>query len=452
MKKKILLLILLGLLASVTLRAETPMLSVPHGIYSRGFTLYITSPVAGVSFYYTDDGSDPREKGQPYDGSLYISSTAVIRAAYLRKDSIWSDVATASYIFPQSLLTQGNRPYGYPAYWGKYCQISGSAVADYEMDPEITRDATYASYVTEGILKLPIVSLVTDRDNLFSRENDSIKGGIYIYTGCPVGDGTGRGWERPVCFEMIGGPAAHDLTIDCCLKLHGGHGRLPEKNPKHAFRLHFKSDYGPKKLKYSVFGDRAPKKFNSIVLRTFFGYSWTHWDNAQRSKAQYTRDLWARETQAKMGDPISTGQYVHLFINGLYWGMYNLCERITDEELKKLGEACEAFAEEAMKSEREKDVKLLAQKDVALHDIIVQATGNQRLIQLVNNLSEQMYRYRFEYLKDLSQHEKLVEEHRVIYESLLNKDCETACAAARLHIDNQKKAIIRQIRLEKEKK
>ncbi len=128
------------------------------------------------------------------------------------------------------------------------------------------------------------------------------------------------------------------------------------------------------------------------------------------------------------------------------------CERITDEELKKLGEACEAFAEEAMKSEREKDVKLLAQKDVALHDIIVQATGNQRLIQLVNNLSEQMYRYRFEYLKDFSQHEKLVEEHRVIYESLLNKDCETACAAARLHIDNQKKAIIRQIRLEKEKK
>ncbi|MCR4597458.1 MAG: GntR family transcriptional regulator [Acetatifactor sp.] len=128
------------------------------------------------------------------------------------------------------------------------------------------------------------------------------------------------------------------------------------------------------------------------------------------------------------------------------------CERITDEELKKLGEACEAFAEEAMKGEKEKDVKLLAQKDVALHDIIVQATGNQRLIQLVNNLSEQMYRYRFEYLKDFSQHEKLVEEHRVIYENLLNKNCETACAAARLHIDNQKKAIIRQIRLEKEKK
>ena len=128
------------------------------------------------------------------------------------------------------------------------------------------------------------------------------------------------------------------------------------------------------------------------------------------------------------------------------------CERIGEEALAQLGEACEAFAEEARKSEKEKDVKLLAQKDVALHDIIVLATGNQRLIQLVNNLSEQMYRYRFEYLKDFSQHEKLVEEHRIIYESIVKKDRETACEAAKLHIDNQKKAIIRQIRLEKEKK
>ncbi|MBO4750951.1 MAG: GntR family transcriptional regulator [Lachnospiraceae bacterium] len=127
------------------------------------------------------------------------------------------------------------------------------------------------------------------------------------------------------------------------------------------------------------------------------------------------------------------------------------CERITKEELEALHEACEEFASEARKPREEKDVKLLAQKDVALHDIIVQATGNQRLIQLVNNLSEQMYRYRFEYLKDFSQHEKLVEEHGIIYESIVKKDCETACSAARLHIDNQKKAIIRQIRLEKEK-
>ena len=71
---------------------------------------------------------------------------------------------------------------------------------------------------------------------------------------------------------------------------------------------------------------------------------------------------------------------------------------------------------------------------------------------MVNNLSEQMYRYRFEYIKDSSQHETLVKEHKIIYESIVNKDRDTAAAAAKLHIDNQKKAIIRQIRLENDKK
>lgn len=126
------------------------------------------------------------------------------------------------------------------------------------------------------------------------------------------------------------------------------------------------------------------------------------------------------------------------------------CERISQDELASLEKACDHFAETVRA--KEKDVKKIAQADVALHDIIVQATGNQRLIQLVNTLSEQMYRYRFEYLKDFSQHEKLIEEHRIIYEAIVKKDRETACEAAKTHIDNQKKAIIQQIRLDKEKK
>lgn len=123
------------------------------------------------------------------------------------------------------------------------------------------------------------------------------------------------------------------------------------------------------------------------------------------------------------------------------------CERITEEEMEALREACDAFGE-AVKS---KDIKVIAKADVALHDIIVQATGNRRLVQLINNLSEQMYRYRFEYLKDCSRHENLIEEHRVIYESIVKRDKEAASNAAKLHIDNQEQAIISQIRLEKEK-
>lgn len=95
------------------------------------------------------------------------------------------------------------------------------------------------------------------------------------------------------------------------------------------------------------------------------------------------------------------------------------CERITEQELEELRQACEEFERVARVS---KDASVIARADVALHDIIVRTTGNQRLLQLVNNLSEQMYRYRFVYIKDESRHENLVEEHREIYESIVERD------------------------------
>lgn len=123
------------------------------------------------------------------------------------------------------------------------------------------------------------------------------------------------------------------------------------------------------------------------------------------------------------------------------------CDRISEEALTALGDACEAFA----MATKTKDTKKMAEADVALHDIIVRAADNSRLVSLVNNLSEQMYRYRFEYLKDASAHGQLIEEHRIIYESIRKKDKKTAAETAKLHIDNQEQSIMKQLRLEKDK-
>lgn len=120
------------------------------------------------------------------------------------------------------------------------------------------------------------------------------------------------------------------------------------------------------------------------------------------------------------------------------------CDRITEDEIGQLRTACEEF-EQATKS---KDTKLIARADVNLHDIIVAATGNQRLVQLVNNLAEQMYRYRFEYIKDINQYQTLIEEHRDIYDSLASRDKERASKAVKRHIDNQKKSIMEQLHQE----
>lgn len=122
------------------------------------------------------------------------------------------------------------------------------------------------------------------------------------------------------------------------------------------------------------------------------------------------------------------------------------CDRITEADMKRLKKACDEFE----KATRGKDAAVIAKADVTLHDIIVEATGNLRLQQLVNNLSEQMYRYRFVYIKEENIHDQLMEEHLEIYESIVSRDKERAAKAARLHIDNQEASIIRQIRMENE--
>ena len=120
------------------------------------------------------------------------------------------------------------------------------------------------------------------------------------------------------------------------------------------------------------------------------------------------------------------------------------CERMSEEAKEKLNTACQDF-EEAVKSG---DLRDVAQKDVALHNIIMEATGNLTLQQMLDNLAEQMYRYRVKYLKDDSQYQTLSREHRAICKSIMSGDQETAVRLAKEHIDNQETAIIRQLRAE----
>ena len=124
------------------------------------------------------------------------------------------------------------------------------------------------------------------------------------------------------------------------------------------------------------------------------------------------------------------------------------CERITEEEKELLKNACVDF-EEAVKTG---DFAKIAKTDVAFHDIIVTATRNIRLSQMVNNLAEQMYRYRFEYIKDSSQHARLVQEHEEICQGIIAGDKKRALEAIEAHIDNQEIAVLKQIRIDRDKK
>ena len=115
------------------------------------------------------------------------------------------------------------------------------------------------------------------------------------------------------------------------------------------------------------------------------------------------------------------------------------CDHITDAQLSELKKASNEFKKALLEG---KDLVTCADADMQFHDVILSATNNRRLIQMLNNLSEQMYRYRMEYLKDERTHKTLIEEHDAIRRALKKHDKVKAGAAIRVHIDNQKRSIL----------
>ena len=113
------------------------------------------------------------------------------------------------------------------------------------------------------------------------------------------------------------------------------------------------------------------------------------------------------------------------------------CELITEEELEKLEKAIEAF-EVALTT---KDIKEIAEADVAIHDIIYEATRNLKLVTILNNLREQIYRYRIQYLKDENNYPNLIKEHREILEGLKQKNREMVTDSMRRHVVHQAVAV-----------
>jgi hypothetical protein len=307
-----------------------PVFSMKHGFYDAPFILEITSEQTGSQIYYTIDGNAPgSNNGTLYTAPLNISTTSTIRAVCVINNQSQSRITTQTYLFPADIIHQSNNPAGYPATWGLFLSISGIAPADYEMDPEMIADPEFANSAKEALRDLPVISLVTDKDYLFSKSTDPDAGGIYIYTG--TAEGMGFGWERPVSFEYFDAFDSVSFQADCGVRIHGGEGRRPEKSPKHSFRLIFRSEYGTSKFNFPLFGNDTDSSFDNIILRAGFGNTWIHWSHSERSMAQYLRDRWTKDSQLAMGHPSSHGIYVHLFINGLYWGIYNPSERMDSD-------------------------------------------------------------------------------------------------------------------------
>ena len=115
------------------------------------------------------------------------------------------------------------------------------------------------------------------------------------------------------------------------------------------------------------------------------------------------------------------------------------CARMTQEEIAELDAAESRF--EALVSTEDVDINELGEADEQFHDVIYRATQNRRLIQLLNNLREQMYRFRVEYLKDPGVRRELILEHSGMIRAFREKDVEECVEITGRHIENQQKTI-----------
>lgn len=118
------------------------------------------------------------------------------------------------------------------------------------------------------------------------------------------------------------------------------------------------------------------------------------------------------------------------------------CEKITEEELEKLHDAMVEFQQ----ASQTKNIKRVAEADVLFHDIIYQATGNPKLVSMLNHLREQIYRYRVEYLKDEKIYPALMQEHELIVEGLRERNKEKVTKVMQAHVENQAAAVKEMIR------
>jgi hypothetical protein len=288
---------------------------VPSRIFQEPFVLKLGSTGANTSIRLTTDCSEPTPlNGRDYREPLLITNTTIVRAAVFQGKTQVSAVATHSYIFLDQVLHQPKNPPGLPAGPRAW---SGTPSA-YQMDQRIVNDPAYRDRIKAALQSLPALSLVCRSSDMFGSRS-----GLYLNP-----EQRGEAWEKSCSAELLLTNGQSGFAIDCGLRIQGNSNRLPFKSPKHSFRLLFKAKYGWSKLDYAVFPDSPVKKFDTLVLRSDFNNSWIHWDDSQRLRAQRTRDAWMKDSQRAMGWPSGHNRYLHLYINGLYWGVYDAAERL----------------------------------------------------------------------------------------------------------------------------
>jgi hypothetical protein len=192
------------------------------------------------------------------------------------------------------------------------------------MDPQVLTNTTYnyRALARQGLMTIPTISIVTHSNLLFGPAQ-----GVYVRrepfnqqqvnVEMLLPDGT-AGFNQTAGLEVVGGTSPNDQGAMW-------------KSRKLSMRLIFRGDFGPTKLDYPVFPDSPVHEFDTLILDAGLNYVWTYNGGSspddQRQRAQYVRDQFMADLQTIMGRVGPHGRFVHVYLNGLYWGLHGMHER-----------------------------------------------------------------------------------------------------------------------------
>ncbi|MHC4742762.1 MAG: lamin tail domain-containing protein, partial [Planctomycetota bacterium] len=253
-----------------------------RGFYDAPFDLILSTESSGAEILYTLDGSEPTmTHGDIYESTqpLRIDGTSTIRAAAFEPGYLTPKVETHTFVFPADVPSQST------------------------MSTVITGDPTWGPQIRGALLDVPTISLVTPHSISEAEKETSV--------------------------EMIFPDGKQGFQVDAGVEHFGGHSL---NYPKNNMRISFKSIYGPTRLKFDFFeevpfGAGTTDEFDQFLLRTGSHDTMFWTQPGTGARGTYMRNRWIMDRQLESGQPAPRGRFVHVYINGVYWGLHHLMER-----------------------------------------------------------------------------------------------------------------------------
>ncbi|MGN0623693.1 MAG: CotH kinase family protein, partial [Oscillospiraceae bacterium] len=292
-------------------KPAAPEFSKQSGSFSAAFQLTLSAE-DGAKIYYTTDGSTPTEASTEYSGAITVknrtSEPNVLSAIDRSKFTDWYSGGWGN--------TTPSKP---TVNVDKGTVIRAIAVKDGKSS-EVSTVSYFVGIGNKTYDNVPIISIVTDSDNLFDPET-----GIYMKNNA---SNKGKEWERPVHIDFIENETVQ-LSQDCGMRIQGGYSRGDYQK---SLRFYARGSYGADKFDYPIISGiksndgegREVNDFEKFVLRN------------GGNDANYTKfkDSMLQSLVSDMKISTQEGRACIAFINGEYWGVYTLQEDYTDSYVK----------------------------------------------------------------------------------------------------------------------